>query len=299
MPLDGIADQAAPAGPDRRSLLRNAGIGAAALGALAVSAKLVPAQAQTGPSVADVLNFALNLEYLEAEFYLRATTGQGLPSTATSGVGDQGGVTWGGSMVPFNTVRVRDIAMDIAMDEYNHVLFLRSALGSAAVAEPNINLLTSFNTLARAAGVVAPGGTFNPFANQDLFLLGAYIFEDVGVSAYSGAAGYLTASPSVLAAAAGILAVEAYHAGALRSLLIMLPPTIYTKANKISALRAKLSGAKDDNGPFVAGQANITDSDANSIAYARTPQQVLDVVYGGGAASNYLFFPSKMNGAIS
>ncbi len=309
MPLDTITDTApatdtassgALAAPDRRSLLKTAGLGAAALGAtLAVSSRMVPAQAQSAaPSIPDVLNFALNLEYLEAEFYLRATTGQGLPASDTTGVGNQGGVTWGGSAVPFKTASIREVAMDIAKDEFSHVLFLRSALGSAAVAEPNINLLNSFTTLARAAGIVGLTGTFNPFQDELSFLLGAYIFEDVGVSAYSGAAGYLTGSLPVLAAAAGILAVEAYHGGAIRANLIQHPGTLTESANLVSKLRAKLSHMADDIGPYSRGVANISDSDSNSIAYARTPTQVKNIVYGGGTASNFLFFPSLLNGNI-
>ena len=301
MPLDMNVSHAVTA---RRSLLKNAALGAAAIGgAAAVAGRFAPAQAQSAPSVADVLNFALNLEYLEAEFYLRATTGGGLTQVQRAGSdGTPSGMVWGGSKVPFTTPRLAAIARDIASDEKAHVLFLQAALkdaGASYVACPTIDLKDSFTTLGRAAGFIGLNETFDPFADENSFLVGAYIFEDVGVSAYSGAAGYLTGSPSVLAAAAGILAVEAYHSGSIRTLLIERPGMYYRMADKISALRAKLSGAQDDVGPFTDHVAAISDSDSNSLAFARTPAQVLNVVYGGGAPSNYLFFPNKLNGNVS
>ena len=270
------------------------------MGAMAVGFGSQADAAQGGvqsPTVGDVdiLNFALNLEYLEAEFYLRATTGQGIPSAYTSGMGNQGAVT-GGSKVPFKNPQLAELAAEIANDEYNHVLFLRSALAGAAVAEPAIDLSTSFNVLAQAAGIIKAGGTFDPFANDDAFLLGAFIFEDVGVTAYHGAAPLLH-SKTYLSAAAGILAVEAYHASEIR-LQLLLAGDI-GPANAISKLRADLSGKPDDQGIYVNGMPNIVPTNKDSIAYARTTTQVLNVVYGGGSGSNYLFFPNKMNGAIS
>ncbi len=277
----------------RRDLLRNVGVGAALLGAVGAGLAPKPARAQTLTD-ADILNFALNLEYLEAEFYLRAVYGHGLAAGSTTGTGTPGKVI-GGTQVPFVTSAVKMYASEIANDERNHVLFLRSQLGSAAVARPEIDLMTSFTTLARAAGVVGPGGTFNPFENEANFLLGAFIFEDVGVTAYHGAATSLS-NPAYLAAAAGILAVEAYHASEVR--LQLYQRGMEYPTDKISALRAQLSGAQDDQGVGTRTHSNIVPADQNSIAFARTPAQVLNIVYGGGAASNYLFFPNKLNGTI-
>ncbi len=279
----------------RRGLLRSAGIGAALAGALAVGLKPEPARAETITDE-DILNFALNLEYLEAEFYLNAVYGHGLSEADSTGVGGPPGAVTGGSKVPFKDKYVLAYATEIANDELNHVRFLRSALGSAAVARPAINIGTSFTTLAHAAGLVGADDPFSPYLSDHLFLTGAYIFEDVGVTAYHGAAASIV-NPAYLTAAAGILAVEAYHASEVR--LQMLQAGLDTYADKISALRAALSGADDDQGIIYQGRVNIVPTDANSIAFARTPAQVLNIVYGGGSASDYLFFPDKMNGAIS
>ena len=295
--IDANAD--APNSNDRRGLLKTAGLGAIALGAAAATTAIatVPARAQAVTD-ADILNFALNLEYLEAEFYLRATTGVGLQAADR---GTNPGTVTGGSMVPFQTNRLRLAANDIAMDELSHVQFLRAALGSAAVVEPTINLSTSFTTLARAAGIVPSTGTFNPFADEESFLLGAYIFEDVGVTAYHGAAPLITSASGYLTYAAGILAVEAYHAGEIRSLIATSAnANLAQYAAKISNLRATLSGGtRDDFGPILNGEFNIAPTDSNAIAFSRTTTQVLKVVYGGGKPSNHLFYPNRMNGNIS
>ena len=96
--------------------------------------------------------------------------------------------------------------------------FLLKALGGAKVARPAINIQGSFTAAATAAGLIAPDATFDPYADEDSFLLAAYVFEDIGVTAYKGAAP-LIKNKTCLEAAAGILAAEAYHAGIVRSRL--------------------------------------------------------------------------------
>lgn len=246
----------------------------------------------TSPNIdGDVLNFALNLEYLEAEYYLRAATGQGL--TAADAGTNPGNVT-GGSKVTFANTAFRDYATEIANDELRHVRFLRKALGTSAVDRPVIDLENSFNAAAQAAGL---GATFDPFANEVNFLIGAFVFEDVGVTAYKGAA-KLLADKAVLEAAAGILATEAYHAGLVRTVLYSLGGTAQNAAQKISDLRDTADGGGDkDQGLVLSGRANIVPTDGNGIAYSRTTAEVLSIVYLGGQDKGG-FFPNGLNGNI-
>ncbi len=314
---DELVERNAETRAARRRFLGQTGLMGVTLGMLG-SAGLWPtltqAQAEPGddngggddndggrPAVTDeaVLNFALNLEYLEAEFYSRAVFGRGLPATLTTGRGRRGEVT-GGRRVPFATPVIRQYAVEIARDEQAHVEFLRTTLRSAAVARPTINIESSFTVAARAAGLIGPGEVFDPYADEVSFLLGAFIFEDVGVTAYKGAAPLLN-NRTFLEAAAGILAVEAYHAANLRTVLYgqgVRAPTV-----QISNARDALDGPGDlDQGIIgrgLGGRASIVPSDANGIAFSRTPPQVLNIVFltpqprlRGG------FFPQGVNGVI-
>ena len=284
-------------GTNRRLLLKTSLATMAALGTGGV-ASIANASALGSMSLdQEILNFALNLEYLEAEYYLRAVYGTGLSGDETSGQGTQGTVT-GGGMVPFKSDAVRSYATEIANDERDHVNYLRNALGSARVAEPSIDLKNSFNTLAKAAGL---GDTFDPFASEENFLLGAFVFEDVGVTAYHGAASLIT-NKDVLNSAAGILAVEAYHAGIVR--LLCYQAGLIRPADKISNLRQKLSkeaGSKGwtDQGIFFEGKVNLVPTHPkSSIAFERNTDEVLNIVYAGGSSGNFGFFPDKLNGDI-
>ena len=322
----------------RRKMLA---LGLTSLAGMALAASPRSAKAQGGYTDSDILNFALNLEYLEANFYYLAAFGTtidkpnaasvkaGGPATGipiTGSVGTAGTVMAGGTMVPFTAdttgTTIGSYATETAIEEGKHVLFLQTALGaSTAVAQPAINLTTSFQMLAAAANTVTPSGNiptnFSPYANETDFLIGAYVFEDVGVTAYHGAASLLTMS-SNLSAAAGILAVEAYHAGLIRTTITAMDTSgaLAGYTDSISALRSYLAsngllgvapmisqydsqtGVPDDYGtstfttPTPLGTSGtamatrIVDADpTNAIAFARNTTQVLNIVTGGGAAA--------------
>lgn len=162
----------------------------------------------------------------------------------------------------------------------------------------------AFSLAAQAAGLVPAGTPFNPYLNDTTFLLGAFIFEDVGVTAYKGASPLIT-NKTYLEAAAGILAAEAYHAGLIRTVLYskgMQTPSLISSAQAISDARDSLDASTDvDQGIAGANNqiSNIVPLDNNGIAFSRSYDDVLNIVYlNKGAVAKGGFFPAGVNGTL-
>ncbi len=199
-----------------------------------------------------ILNFALLLEFLEAEFYTRAIAG-----------GELSG----------ETLRFARVA---GAHERAHVRILQKALGGKARKKPRFNF----------RGTTEDPGAFGKTAQ---------VLEDTGVAAYKGAAPLID-DKGILEAAAGILAVEAYHAGLIRTTLFQRGA--FEPTQKISDLRDAADGPGDkDQGIGSPTRGNIVPTDRNGLAFSRTPREVLNIVYLGGGSSGG-FFPRGANGQI-
>jgi hypothetical protein len=155
-------------------------------------------------------------------------------------------------------------ATGLREDEIAHVKLLRTALGSAAVKKPTINL-----------GALGYG-----FANTSDFLKLGRQFEDVGVSAYAGAAP-LIQNKTYLETAARILGAEGEHAGALR----------------FACVYWGVSSPPVDNQDIPPSSSHPYCTDSNGLVPTRSTSQVLNIVYAGGQHSGG-FFPDGMNGTI-
>lgn len=150
------------------------------------------AYAQTSANdVEGVLQFALTLEYPEAEFYTRGVAAAGL-------------IPAGAPLGAITTIRDH---------EDQHVTFLKTALssmGKTPVSKPTFDF---------SAGNGSNTGTFaNVFTDYDTFLAVVQTFEDTGVRAYKGQAPALIGSGGVLTAALNIHSVEARHAAHIRQM---------------------------------------------------------------------------------
>lgn len=288
--------------PDRRAFFgQSSGRAAlAAIGAVAASAAgplASAAEAQARElSDPDILNFTLNLEYLETEFYLRGVVGRTLDEAMG---GSQGAPVRGGRKVAFSSPVREGMLKNITGNELAHVRFLQrtvSALGAQPVSRPRIDFDAGFAAVARAAGLP----DFDPFADEVNFFLGAMLFEDVGISSVKGASD-LIRNRTVLESAAGLLASEGYHMGAVRSVLYKMGEPARTRSIAISDARDSLDGPDDRDQPVVlGGRANIVPANENGIVFGRTPQHVLNIFYvtpGEGVLQGG-FFPEGLNGRL-
>jgi hypothetical protein len=157
----------------------------------------------------DVLNYALTLEYLEAEFYRQGNGHDLLEGKA------------------------KKYLHAIQKDEEAHVWALKDTikkLGGDAVSAPEVDFGAAFKT-------------------KKSYLETAYTFENLGVSAYLGAAPSLFKEKDLLQAAASIFGVEARHAAILGQLADKKAEGgVYQGAFEMPATRDKVLRAA---GPFI------------------------------------------------
>ncbi len=182
-----------------KSIVKKGGLMALSAVPIALGSLFSKAYGQTSSGqILDVLNFALTLEYLEAEFYNKGNASAGL--------------------IPD---KYRPSFQVISDHENEHVQFLKttvSALGGTPVSKPTFDF---------SAGKGSGTGPFaGVFMNFDLFLAVSQTFEDTGVRAYKGQAGNLISSNEVLRAALRIHSVEARHAAHVRIIRSMNPSAL-------------------------------------------------------------------------
>jgi Ferritin-like domain len=278
---------------NRRHFIAALGMTGAAAGAGLMSGCTVGtstvATTTAGVGQTDILNFALNLEYLEATFYSFITQGTDLIGAA---VFNSGAITGAPGKLTFtgtNAQQITDLLNEIYFDEKGHVTTLLSLLGTAAVPRPAINL-----------------AAYAPITATNALSI-ARMLEDVGVSAYAGAIPSLASSN--ITYSGQIMGVESFHAGALR-LVSIQNPTIaaYAKADSLDVAPfdngAASSAGPSVNGAFFATFGASALGTTAGMAIPRTTSQVLAIVYGSGGvlassgASAGGFFPSGVNGNI-
>jgi hypothetical protein len=206
------------------------------------------------PSVNDVLNFALTAELTEACFYNTAVARNIIPSTDSA---------------PIGLIRT---------DENNHVAFIKSVLTTANISPANAartttpittgtsNTYFDFSGGAASASTVGAGPFATVFSDYATFLAVAQAFEDNGVRAYKGQAGFLKGNQTVLTAALNIHSVEARHAAYLRRLRVLrgfAAADFRPWVNGDGTTASGITVAPAAVNPIYAGEANVTQGGVN------------------------------------
>ncbi|KAI9122763.1 hypothetical protein K1719_005652 [Acacia pycnantha] len=261
----------------------------------------------------DLLEFPLNLEFLEAEFFLFGALGRGLDSVAPELA--EGGPPPVGARLAKLGFLVRDIILQFAFQEVGHLRAIKSTV--RGFPKPLLNLSREvFGEVMNSAFGRCLDPPFDPYANEINYLLASYVIPYVGLTGYVGANPLLQNSTSK-ALVAGLLGVESGQDAVIRTLLyerqqMAVAPygvSVVEFTNRISELRNKLGkkGLKDEGlivpkslGAEGRIEGNVLAGDKYSLAYGRSPEEVLRIVYGDG--DEHFpggFFPHGADGRIA
>ncbi|KAK7828781.1 desiccation-related protein pcc13-62 [Quercus suber] len=210
----------------------------------------------------DLLEFPLNLEFFEAEFFLYGALGYGLDKVDPNLT--QGGPTPIGAKKANLDPFTRDVIEQFAYQEVGHL-------------RPLLDLSKeSFAKVVDAAVGKKLSPPFDPYYSGVHYLLASYLIPYVGLTGYVGTIPKLQA-PTSRRHAHEI--VEPYGI------------TVAQFSNYFSDLRNKLGheGVKDEGlwvrkseGAEGKIKGNALAGDADSVAYDRTAEEILRIVYGSG-----------------
>ncbi|KAK7329593.1 hypothetical protein VNO77_23763 [Canavalia gladiata] len=265
------------------------------------------------PSDNDLLEFPLNLEYLEAEFFLFGSLGHGLDVVAPDLA--QGGPSPIGGKLAHLDALINDVILQFAWQEVGHLRAIKSTV--KGFPRPLLNLSSaSFAEAVNSAFGKPLQPPFDPYANDVNYLLASYLIPYVGLTGYVGANPLLQNATS-RKLVAGLLGVESGQDAVIRALLyqrrtLLVHPygvSVGEFTDRISKLRNKLGkGGLKDEGLVVTKvqgaegkiRGNILAGDKYSVAYARTPEEILRIVYASG--DEHVpggFFPKGASGHIA
>ncbi|MED6139445.1 hypothetical protein PIB30_083895 [Stylosanthes scabra] len=261
----------------------------------------------------ELIEFALNLEYLEAEFFLNGALGHGLDVVAPNLTG--GGPHPIGAKIAHLGHLVRDVILQFGLQEVGHLRAIKSTVRGFPRPLLNISSETFGQIIDNAFGEKLQPA-FDPYANDISYLIATYVIPYVGLNGYVGA-NPLLQSVTAKKLVAALLAAESGQDAVVRTMLyerryeIVIPygVTVAEFTNRISALRNKLGrdGLKDEGlvvpkelGAEGKVTGNILSLNKDSLGYPRTPKEILRIVYATGNESVPAgFYPKGANGTIA
>lgn len=269
------------------------------VGMLALAPTNVLGAAYCGPvkgSDQDMIQFALNLEFFEAEFFLNGALGHGLDAIAPE-FAEGGPPPYGAQKANLDPV-TRKIIEEFGYQEVGHLRAIITTVGGVPRPLYNLSKENFAQVFDQAVGYKLHP-PFDPYANSVNYLLACYVIPYVGLVGYVGMNPYL-ANFTSRRLVASLLGVEAGQDAVLRSLLykiafVKVVPYDLTVADftiAISKLRNELAqcGIRDEGliVPLQLGAENRTESnilaaDTNSLSYERSPPQILRILYGNGS----------------
>ncbi|XP_071722173.1 desiccation-related protein PCC13-62-like [Rutidosis leptorrhynchoides] len=261
----------------------------------------------------DLLEFPLNLEFLEAEFFLFGSLGYGLDKVNPN-LTNGGPPPKGAKLARLDPV-TQDIISQFAFQEVGHLRAIQKTVKGIARPQLDLSKKTFAQVVDKAFGrKLYP--RFDPYANSINYLIASYLIPYVGLTGYVGALPKLNA-PDSRKLVGGLLGVESGQDAIIRGMLYeraaltVVPYGIRVGVftNKISELRNKLGGegvkdeglfVRKEQGPEGKSRGNVLAGDKDSLSYGRTPEEILRIVYGSGNETTPGgFFPKGANGHIA